>query len=86
MGLSTINIANSMGAGGCVVNGTGAVTGNFTAIQFTEDSVIGALTGPMENSANLVSDGTVFGQGQVLYIPNLTSVTLVSGACVLYKK
>ena len=75
-----------MGAGGCVYsNGTGAVTGDFTAIQFTEDSVIGAITGPMENSSNLVSDATVFGQGQVIYIP-CTSVTLASGAAILYKK
>lgn len=86
MGLSSINILNSMGAGGCVYsNGTGAVTGDFTAIQFTEDSVIGAITGPMENSSNLVSDATVFGQGQVIYIP-CTSVTLASGAAILYKK
>ena len=75
-----------MGAGGCVYsNGTGAVTGDFTAIQFTEDSVIGAITGPMENSSNLVSDATVFGQGQVIYIP-CTSVTLARGAAILYKK
>ena len=86
MGLSSINILNSMGAGGCVYsNGTGAVTGYFIAIQFTEDSVIGAISGPMTNSANLVSDATVFSQGQVIYLP-CSSLTLASGACILYKK
>ena len=86
MGLSSINILNSMGAGGCVYsNGTGAVTGDFIAIQFTEDSVIGAISGPMTNSANLVSDATVSSQGQVIYLP-CSSLTLASGACILYKK
>ena len=85
MGLSSVNIQNSMGANGCVyVNGTGATTGDFIAIQFTEDSVIGAVTGLMDNSADLISDGTTFGKGDVLYLP-FTSVTLASGAAILYK-
>ena len=87
MGLSSINLLNSMGAGGSLyVNDTAAHTGNFTAIQFTEDSVLSALTGPLANSSALISDATVFSQGQVIYIPNLTSVTLASGACILYLK
>jgi hypothetical protein len=86
MGVSAINIANSMGANGCVyVNTTNATTGKFSAVQFTEDSVIGAITGPMENSADLISDGTTFAQGQVIYMP-ITSLTLVSGACLLINK
>ena len=86
MGLSSINILNSMGAGGSkYVNDTAAHTGNFTAIQFTEDSVLAAITGPLENSAALIADATVFGQGQVIYLP-FTSVTLTSGAAILYKK
>jgi hypothetical protein len=85
MGLSGVNILNSMGANGCTyVNGTGANTGDFNAIQFTEDSVIGAITGLMDNSADLISDGTTFGKGDVLYLP-FTSVTLSSGAAILYK-
>ena len=76
-----------MGAGGSLyVNDTSAHTGDFTAVQFTEDSVISALTGPLENSSALISDATVFCQGQVLYIPKLSSLTLASGACILYKK
>jgi hypothetical protein len=87
MGLSSINILNSMGAGGSkYVNDTSAHTGEFTAVQFTEDSVISALTGPLENSSALISDGTTFAQGQVLFIPDLTSITLASGAAILYKR
>lgn len=86
MGISSINIQNSMGAGGSkYVNDTAAHTGNFNAIQFTEDSVLAAITGPLENSSALISDATVFGQGHVIYLP-FTSVTLTSGAAILYKK
>lgn len=88
MGLSGVNILNSMGANGCVyVNGTGATTNGtdgFTAIQFTEDSVLSAITGKMDNSAGLISDGTTFTANTVIYCP-ATSVTLASGACILYK-
>jgi hypothetical protein len=77
-----------MGANGCVyVNDTVARTNGtdgFTAIQFTEDSVLNAITGKMDDSADLVTDATIFGQGQVIYCP-ATSVTLASGACILYK-
>lgn len=85
MGLASFNILNSMGANGCVyVNGTSATTGSFISVQFTEDSVISAITGIMENSADLIADGTVFSQGQVIYVP-FTSITLQSGAAILYK-
>jgi len=85
MGISAFNISNSMGANGCTyVNGTGATTGDFVAIQFTEDSVIGAITGQMDNSADLVSDAITFSKNDCLYLP-FTSVTLSSGAAILYK-
>ena len=85
MGISAFNISNSMGANGCVyVNGTGANTGDFIAVQFTEDSVIGAITGQMDNSSDLVGDLITFSQGQVLYLP-FTSITLSSGSAILYK-
>jgi len=85
MGISSINILNSMGAGGCkYINDTSAHTGNFTSVQFTDDSVLAAITGPLENSSALVSDATVFSQGQVIYLP-FTSITLTSGAAILYK-
>jgi len=85
MGIASINVNNSMGANGCVyVNGTTATNGSFIAIQFTEASVIGAITSQMDNSADLISDGTTFGVGQVIYVP-FTSITLTSGAAILYK-
>lgn len=74
-----------MGANGCTyVNGTGATTGDFIAVQFTEDSVLGAITGQMDNSSDLVGDYITFSQGQVLYLP-FTSITLSSGSAILYK-
>ena len=88
MGLSGINILNSMGANGCVyVNDTVARTNGtdgFTAIQFCEDSVLAAITGKMDDSADLISDAIVFSQGQVIYLPT-TSVQLTSGSCILFK-
>ena len=85
MGISSFNIQNSMGANGCTyVNGTGANTGDFIAVQFTEDSVVGAITGQMENSSDLIGDLITFSQGQVLYLP-FTSITLSSGSAILYK-
>lgn len=85
MGISSINIHNSMGANGSVyVNGTGATTGDFIAIQFTEDSVIGAFTGLLDNSADFISDAITFNKNDVLYVP-FTSLTLSSGAAILYK-
>jgi hypothetical protein len=85
MGISSFNVQNSMGANGSVyVNGTSATTGNFIAIQFTEDSVIGAITGQMDNSAGLISDNITFNKNDCIYLP-FTSLTLVSGAAILYK-
>jgi len=86
MGLSGINILNSMGAGGSkYINDTASHTGNFTSIQFTEDSVVSAYTGSIEDVANLISDETTFSQGQVLYGP-FSAVSLSSGAALLYKE
>ena len=74
-----------MGANGSVyVNGTAATTGNFVAIQFTEDSVIGAITGQMENSDDLITDAITFSKNDCIYLP-FTSLTLTSGAAILYK-
>lgn len=85
MGISSFNVQNSMGANGSVyVNSASATTGNFIAIQFTEDSVIGAITGQMDNSAGLISDNITFNKNDCIYLP-FTSLTLVSGAAILYK-
>ena len=88
MGISSINVLNSMGANGSAyVNDTAAHTNGtagWTAIQFTEDSVLASLVGKMDDSADLISDSISFAAGQVLYVP-CTSVSLTSGACILYK-
>jgi hypothetical protein len=79
-------LGNSLGYNGCTyINDTNPHTGKFNSIQFTEDSVLSAITGPMENSADLITDATTFSQGQVVYLP-FTSVTLASGAAILYKQ
>lgn len=86
MGLSTINLANSMGAGGCkFINDTSTHTGDFTSVQFTEDSTIAAVTGAMENSSALISANIVFSQGQVIYMP-MSSLQLSAGSAILYKR
>ena len=85
MGIASFNIQNRMGANGCTyVNGTGANTGDFVAVQFTDDSLVGAITGKMDNISDLTGDLITFSQGQVLYLP-FTSLTLSSGSAILYK-
>ena len=65
MGLGSVNIGNAMGAGGSkYVNDTAAHTGTFTSLQFTEDSVLSAYTGKVENVAALITDATTFSQGR----------------------
>ena len=85
MGLATTNLGNSLGYNGCTFINTasGAVAGKFNSIQFTEDSTVTAITGPMENSADFIAQGTTFSQGQVIYLP-ISSIT-ISGAGILYK-
>lgn len=85
MGISSINILNAMGAGGSLyANDTAAHTGNFTSIQFTEDSVLSAYVGKIENVSALITDGTTFSQGQCIY-GECSSFTLASGGCLAYK-
>ena len=74
-----------MGAGGSkYISDTASHTGNFTSIQFTEDSVLSAYTGSIEDVASLITDATTFSQGQVLYGP-FSAVSLSLGAALLYK-
>jgi len=85
MGLGSINISNAMGQGGSLyTNDTAAHSGNFTSLQFTEDSVLAAYVGDVENVSALISDATPFAQGQVIY-GNCSSYTLASGALLAYK-
>ena len=71
--------------GGQYINGTGAVTGDFFAIQATEDTVLAAQSSNITNLANIFSgvDGTTLSAGTVLY-GRFTSVTLTSGAVIAY--
>ena len=88
MGISAINVNNSMGANGSAyVNNTASQTNGtdgWTAIQFTTDSVLATLVGKMDNSSDLISDSISFAAGQVLYVP-ASAVSLASGSCILYK-
>ena len=86
MGLSGTNINNSMGYNGSIyINDTIAHSGDFSCIQFTEESVLAAYNGTMDNSSALITDTTPFTQGQALYGP-FTTVRLASGAAILYRK
>ena len=71
--------------GGQYINGTAEVTGNFFAIQATEDTVLNAQSSNITNLANICAsqDATTLSAGTVLY-GNFTSVTLTSGAVVAY--
>ena len=68
--------------GGVFITGTSEVTGDFYAIQFSEESVISAIT---------VTDftGSFAGEtvpaGFVIY-GNTTAITLTSGACIAYNR
>lgn len=85
MGLGSINISNAMGQGGSLyTNDTAAHSGNFTSLQFTEDSVLSAYVGKVENVSALITDATTFSQGQCIY-GECSSFTLASGACLAYK-
>ena len=85
MGLGSINISNAMGQGGSLyTNDTAAHSGNFTSLQFTEDSVLSAYVGKVENVSALITDGTTFSQGQCIY-GECSSFTLASGGCLAYK-
>ena len=62
---------------------TGAMTGNWFAIQATEATVLAAQTSNITNLTNIVTDATSLAANTVLY-GNFTSVTLASGAVVAY--
>ena len=71
--------------GGEYINGTGAITGSFFAIQATEDTVLAAQSSNITNLNNICTgtDGTTLSANTVLY-GSFTSVTLTSGAVIAY--
>ena len=71
--------------GGEYINGTGAITGSFFALQATEATVLAAQSSNISNLDDLCTgqDATSLAAGTVLY-GNFTSVTLTSGAVIAY--
>jgi len=72
--------------GGEYINGTGAITGNFFAIQATEAAtVLAAQSSNITNLDNICTgtDATELAAGTVLY-GNFTSITLTQGAVIAY--
>jgi len=66
------------------INDTDDHTGVWSAVQCTEDTVF--ATNTVCNIANfsaLVTDATVFSQGQILF-GRFTTIDLVSGAVIAY--
>ena len=78
--MGQVSVYNLSGGNGSkYISNTAAHTGDFFAIQFTADSVINALSGNMDGTPT-----ETFSKGDVIY-GRFTSVTLTSGAAILYK-
>ena len=71
--------------GGIYINGTDVTTGNWFAIQATEDTVIQAQASNITNLDNICQpvDNVTLSAGTVLY-GSFTSIDLTSGAVVAY--
>tara|TARA_R110002020_G_scaffold20260_2_gene69278 strand:+ start:1011 stop:1271 length:261 start_codon:yes stop_codon:yes gene_type:complete len=71
--------------GGTYINDTAVHTGNFFAIQATEDSVLAAQASNITNLDDICTgqDATTLTAGMVLY-GNFTSIDLTSGAVIAY--
>lgn len=81
----SVNVYNLSGGNGSkYINDTSANTGDFFAVQCTENTVFADLTGNMENESALITDATEFTKSDVIY-GRFTSITLTSGAVIAYK-
>ena len=71
--------------GGEYINGTGAITGAFFAIQVMEDTVLAAMTSNIDNIGDICTgqDATTLAANTVIY-GAISSVTLTSGAVIAY--
>lgn len=71
--------------GGEYINDTVAHTGNFFAIQATEETVLAAQSSNITNLDDICTgqDATALAAGTVI-CGNFTSVTLTSGAVIAY--
>jgi hypothetical protein len=85
--MGQVNVVNLSGAGGSkYITAAGPHTGDFYAIQFVADSVITAMAGNMEGSADLVSDAVTFSKGDVIY-GSFSSLTFSAASqAILYKR
>lgn len=71
--------------GGDYINNTTDNTGDWNAVYCTEDTVFAANTVcNINNFSALVTDATVFAQGQYLF-GRFTTIDLASGAVIAYK-
>ena len=81
----------SIGQGGCVFeDGTTAITGNFVAIQFLEDSTLTTLTprsssfiGTSGGNGDAIDTVNTFPQGMTIF-GDWTAFTLATGSVVAY--
>jgi len=72
--------------GGEYINDTDDHTGEWNAVYCSEDTVFATNTVcNISNFSALVTDATVFAQGQTLY-GRFTTIDLVSGAVIAYNK
>ena len=71
--------------GGAYINDTSPHTGNWFAIQATEDTVLATQASNITNLDDICTgeDGTTLSANTVLY-GNFTSVDLTSGAVIAY--
>mgnify|MGYP003131586568 FL=1 len=71
--------------GGAYINDTAVHTGNWFAIQATEDTVLAAQASNITNLDDICTgqDATTLSAGMVLY-GNFTSIDLTSGAVIAY--
>tara|TARA_R110002012_G_scaffold92674_2_gene224920 strand:+ start:299 stop:559 length:261 start_codon:yes stop_codon:yes gene_type:complete len=71
--------------GGQYINSTNVTTGNWFAIQATEDTVIQAQASNITDLDNICQpvDNITLAAGMVLY-GNFTSIDLTSGAVIAY--
>lgn len=71
--------------GGEYINTTNVTTGNWFAIQATEDTVLAAQASNITNLDDICTgqDATTLSAGTVLY-GNFTSIDLTSGAVIAY--
>ena len=71
--------------GGTYINSPDVTTGNWFAIQATEDTVLAAQASNITNLDDICTgqDATTLSAGMVLY-GNFTSIDLTSGAVIAY--